>query len=281
MPKIKILLTLWLLACFAALVPGTGIRPMGAQETEPSSADSPPQASRRWYEKCLVGMEVGPTGAQFGYSEPSDAVYASHFNGRDIVRKCVEANSQYLVIWARDGDWAYYDSKVARKCPGLGERDVLREAVDEAQQHKLPIIAYCVVQQGGHFLQDHPEYQMVDVAGNRIGRFCFNSGYLEPMKQLLAEQLAYGLDGFHIDMLDQGFGPPYGCWCEHCQKAFQASYNHPMPKGATWDEDWDRMLSLSLRHQRAIREGVVCLRAPVESGGNSRFQLPWQSAFFL
>ena len=64
------------------------------------------------------GWKWGPP-AQFGYSEPTDVVYASHFNGRDIVRKCVEANSQYLVIWARDGDWAYYDSKVARKCPGL------------------------------------------------------------------------------------------------------------------------------------------------------------------
>ena len=144
--------------------------------------------------------------------------------------------------------------------PGAGERDVLREAVDEAKQHQLPIIAYCVVQQGGHFLADHPEYQMVDAAGNRIGRFCFNSGYLEPMKQLLAEQLAYGIDGFHIDMLDQGFGPPYGCWCEHCQKAFEATYHHAMPKGATWDEDWYHMLEFryatSERFEKALYEHV-------------------------
>jgi hypothetical protein len=34
--------------------------------------------------------------------------------------------------------------------------------------------------------------------GQPLGRFCLNSGYLEAMKQIVAEQLAYGIDGFHI-----------------------------------------------------------------------------------
>ncbi len=230
-----------------------------ADET-PAKASERSGSDERWYQRCLVGLEVGPTGAQFGHSEPTDVKYASRFSGRDIVRRCVEAGSQYLVIWARDGDWAYYDSQVARKCPGLGERDVLREAVEEGKQHHLPIIAYCVVQQGGHFLDDHPQYEMLDMNGQRIGRFCYNSGYLEPMKQLLAEQLAYGIDGFHIDMLDQGFGPPYGCWCEHCQKLFQDTYHVPMPRGVTWDEDWARMLEFrcatSQRFEQALTEHI-------------------------
>lgn len=196
----------------------------------------------KWYQRCAVGMEVGPTGAQFGYSEPTDSEYAREFNGREIVRQCVAANAQYLVIWARDGDWAYYDSQVARKCPGLGKRDALREAVDESRQHNLTLIAYCVVQQGGHFLADHPQFQMRDSTGKPIGRFCYNSGYLESMKQLVAEQMAYGIDGFHIDMLDQGFGPPYGCWCKHCKELFKRKYGRSMPAEVTWDDDWDRML---------------------------------------
>ena len=54
------------------------------------------------------------------------------------------------------------------------------------------------------------------------------------MKQIAAEQLAYGIDGFHIDMLDQGFGKPYGCWCEHCRKRFADRYGHEMPDGPSW-----------------------------------------------
>ncbi len=216
-----------------------------------------------WFHRSLVGMEVGPTGAQFGHSDPDDARYCSQFNGRDIVRRCVSAGCDYLVIWARDGDYAYYDSKLLPKAPGLGQRDPLRETMDEAIRHKLPVIAYCVVQQGGHYLREHPEFEMRDPTGNRIGRFCYNSGYLDAMKQIVAEQLAYGIAGFHIDMMDQGFGPPYGCWCEHCRKAFEAKYGHAMPTGVTWDDKWDHMLEFryetSARFERALYDHIKSL----------------------
>ncbi|MCA9186342.1 MAG: hypothetical protein KDA99_12010, partial [Planctomycetales bacterium] len=195
-----------------------------------------------WFQRAIVGMEVGPTGAQFGYSSPTDERYCSKWNGAEIVRKCVEANAEYLVLWLRDGDFAYYNSKILPKAPGLGNRDPLREAQHEAAKHDLPIISYCVVQQGGIYLQGNPQWKMRDAEGNEIGRFCFNSGYLAAIKQLVAEQLAYGIDGFHIDMLDQGFGEPYGCWCDACRELFRKAYGHPMPSGVTWDKTWDEML---------------------------------------
>ncbi|MDR3623170.1 MAG: beta-galactosidase trimerization domain-containing protein [Paludisphaera borealis] len=213
-----------------------------------------------WFRRALVGMEVGPTGAQSG-SDPSDVGYAADFNGREVVRRCAEAGSEYVVIWARDGEYAYYDSKVAAKCPGLGARDVLREAVEEGAARKLPIIAYCVVQQGGQYLSSHPEFAMRGADGAIIpGRFCLNSGYLETLKALTDEMIAYGVDGFHIDMIDQGFGAPYGCWCETCRKLFKAQYGTEPPAGATWDEGWGRMLEFryesSRRFERALYDHV-------------------------
>ena len=195
-----------------------------------------------WFERLIVGMEVGPTGAQFGYSDPTDVRYCSDWNGREIVRKCVEANAEYLVLWLRDGDYAYYNSRMLPKAPGLGQRDPLREAIDEASKHELPIISYCVVQQRGIFLAQHPEWEMRGVDGQTVGRFCFNSGYLEAMKKIVAEQLAYGIDGFHIDMLDQGFGKPYGCWCDSCRGIFKKHFSQDMPDDVTWDAQWDDML---------------------------------------
>jgi len=226
-------------------------------EASPGAPEPP------WFRRLLVGMEVGPTGAQFG-SDPSDVGYAARFDGRDVVRRCVEAGCEYLVIWARDGEYAYYESRLMPKCPGLGKRDVLREAVDEARKSRLPVIAYCVVQAGGYAYQRHPEFRMRDAAGREIGRMCFNTGYAEFMKRLLAEMVAYGIDGFHIDMLDQGFGPPYGCWCDACRKRFQSEYQRPMPKGVTWDEDWDRMLEFryatSQRLERELCAHVKSIR---------------------
>jgi Hypothetical glycosyl hydrolase 6/Beta-galactosidase trimerisation domain len=214
-------------------------------------------AGKPWFERSLVGMEIGPTGAQFGYSDPNDSRYCARFDGRDIVRRCVAAHCEYVVLWARDGDYAYYDSRLLPKAPGLGARDPLREGVDEAKRCKIPLIAYCVVQQGGNFLEAHPEWKMRGADGKPIGRYCLNSGYLEAMKQIVAEQLAYGIDGFHIDMLDQGFGPPYGCWCASCRTLFEKQFGKPMPRGVAWDEDWDSMLEF--RYQSSCRfEQALC-----------------------
>lgn len=98
-------------------------------------------ADRPWFTRHLIGLEVGPTGAQFGHSDSNDVRYAARFDGREIVRRSVAAHSEYLVLWVRDGDYAYYDSKLLPKAPGLGARDPLREAMDEARQPKLPVIS--------------------------------------------------------------------------------------------------------------------------------------------
>jgi len=224
----------WSVAVSSWLMAGALL--FAAEPIQPTAMAEP------WFSRCLVGLEIGPTGAQFGHSDPSDEGYCAHFDGREMVRKTVAAHGEYLVLWVRDGDYAYYDSGLLPKAPGLGKRDTLREAVEEARKYRLPLIAYCVVQQGGHLLRAHPEWEMRGADGKPIGRFCLNSGYLEMMKKIVAEQLAYGIDGFHIDMLDQGFGPPYGCWCQTCQREFKARYGHEMPDGATWDRSWDKML---------------------------------------
>lgn len=228
-------------------------------------------AEAPWFQRAWVGMEVGPTGAQWGNSDPNDARYCARFDGREIVRNAMAAHSEYLVLWVRDGDWAYYDSKLLPKAPGLGDRDPLREALDAARPHGLPIIAYCVVQQAGHFLKAHPEWEMRGADGQAIGRFCLNSGYLEAMKQIVAEQLAYGIDGFHIDMLDQGFGPPYGCWCDACQARFQEEFGRAMPESPTWDAAWDAMLEFRYRSSERFEEALAAHIKSLNPGASVDF----------
>ena len=94
-----------------------------------------------WYRKCLVGIEIGPTGAN-----DQDRLYMSKATGKDWVEALLRANCEYGVLFMKDMEFAYYDSKVARKCPNLGSRDILREATIAARPHNLPIVAYCQVQ---------------------------------------------------------------------------------------------------------------------------------------
>ena len=95
---------------------------LAISHTRLEAQDAP---TRPWFERSIVGMEVGPTGAQWGHSDPTDKQYCRKWDGREIVKKCVEANSEYLVLWLRDGDYAYYNSKLLPKAPGLGSRDPL------------------------------------------------------------------------------------------------------------------------------------------------------------
>ncbi|MFY7952403.1 MAG: hypothetical protein ACOVT5_07845, partial [Armatimonadaceae bacterium] len=219
---------------------------------------APPK--RPWYQRVVVGMEIGPTGAQFGGSDPADTLYCRHFDMADQVRAAHAAGAEYVVVWARDGDYCYYPSKVGMTAPGLGNTDPLSSAVREGRRLGIPIIAYCVVQQGGHFLKAHPEWEMRGADSKPLGRFCLRSGYLDAMMALLDEQLAAGVDGFHIDMIDQGFGPPYGCWCDTCRRLFFAEFGVKPPPGPTWDRIWEHFLEFryrsSAQFEQALRSHV-------------------------
>ena len=167
----------------------------------------------------------------------------SKATGKDIVQNILKAKAEYLVVFMKDQSFAYYNSKIARRCPQLKGRDLLKEVIDEAKKHSLPVIAYVQVQYDTSSWLAHPEWRMKDWDGNDIpGRLCYNSGYIEFIKSILEELMNYDIAGFHIDMLDWGFSPPYGCWCDKCREAFKREYGIDMPKGVSWDDDWEKVL---------------------------------------
>ena len=86
---------------------------------EPIAQAGATETKGAWFQRSLVGLEVGPTGSQFGGSI-KDTGFAVRFNGADIARATKATGAEYLVIWAREGDWAFYDSKLQPKPPGLG-----------------------------------------------------------------------------------------------------------------------------------------------------------------
>jgi hypothetical protein len=193
-----------------------------------------------WYRRLMVGIEVGPTAAN-----DKDRIFYARATGKEIVERLVSARAQYAVIFMKDQDFSYYHSKVVRPCPNLHGRDLLREVLDEAQPHNLPIIAYFQIQYDTAAWEAHPEWRMKDVTGKDIpARLCYNSDYLKYNKQAMTELLEYEIAGFHVDMLDYGFGPPYGCWCENCGRLFQQQYNIeiPRPQKPSWDPDWEKIL---------------------------------------
>lgn len=214
---------------FFATKPGIWGQDIGTNET--STSHLPFEA--------LVGIEVGPTGAN-----DKDDIYLSRMTGKEILDFLRLARAEYLVLFLKDMEFAYYSSKVARKCPNLGDRDLLVECLNEAQPLKIPLIAYCQIQYDSSSWRLHPEWRMKSAQGEDLEpRLCFNSRYIEFIKEIADEIMALPINGFHFDMLDFGFGPPIGCWCETCQGLFEKAYGMEMPTSPSWDEKWEKMLT--------------------------------------
>jgi hypothetical protein len=204
----------------------------------------------------LVGIETGPTGANDG-----DSIYMSRATGEEWVGHVARSQAEYSVVFMKDQNFAYYNSRAARKAPNLGDRDLLAECVAAGKRHGIPIVAYCQVQYDDSSWHAHPEWRMKDGTGADIGgRLCYNSGYIEAIKTFLGELMEYDVVGFHVDMLDFGFGKPYGCWCDACRKLFRDAYHIDMPPGPTWDEAWEQMLQFrydsNTRFCHEVREFV-------------------------
>lgn len=204
-----------------------------------NETESPAETGEQpWFRRMLVGLEYGPTGANDG-----DDVYMAGITGREIIDNVRRANAEYIIVFMKDHDFAYYNSKAGIKAPNLGERDLLQECIDEAKDHEIAVAAYLQIQYDNSSWHAHPEWRMKDSNGQDIpSRLCYNSGYLEDRKVFAAEMMEYEIVGFHFDMLDFGFGSPIGCWCDCCRKQFRATHGIEMPDGVTWDEAWDKML---------------------------------------
>ena len=116
-----------------------GSIPATVPRREPSPAPPAGSPTPPWYRRSLVGMEVGPTGAQFRpHSDPTTPAMREVRRPGNRAALPWRPDCQYVVLWARDGDWAYYNSKLLPKPPGLGNRDPLRDAVDEAHKQRPP-----------------------------------------------------------------------------------------------------------------------------------------------
>ena len=226
-------------------------------------ADGKLSDMRRWFLRMRTGIEIGPTG-----QNDEDEIFMSRATGKEMVDNLVTAKVDYAVIFIKDYLFAYYDSRAALRAPSLGGRDLLRECVDEAKEHDLPIVAYCQVQYDVPSCEAHPEWRMVAADGKDVpGRLCYTSDYVEAVKQFAAEMMEYEIAGFHFDMLDFGFGPPYGCWCARCRQLFTEKYGIDMPDGVTWDEAWDKMLEFradsNAQFERELTEFVRSRRPDV------------------
>ncbi len=161
-----------------------------------------------------------------------------------IVDETHRGHVNTLVVFATGyypGGTAFYQSGIAPHYPGLGERDLLAEAIEAAHANGQRVVAYLASIWGNRDLYfKHPDWAQRKADGSVTSWDTqFNSVAMDPLSPYrdyfaaITREIAegYDVDGFYFDE------PSFQSWSASraCQEAFEAEHGQPLPT----EEDWD------------------------------------------
>ena len=140
------------------------------------------------------------------------------------------------------GGTAFYQSRIAPHYPGLGERDLLADAIEAAQANGQKVVAYLASIWGNRDLYfAHPDWAQRKADG-RVTTWDehFNSVAMDPLSPYreyfasIVKEIAdnYAVDGFYFDE------PSFQSWSasEACRRAFEAEFGLPLPTVERWHD---------------------------------------------
>lgn len=140
------------------------------------------------------------------------------------------------------GGTAFYQSRIAPHYPGLGERDLLAEAIEAAHANGQKVIAYLASIWGNRDLFfAHPDWAQRKADGSVTAwDEHFNSVAMDPLSPYrdyfasIVREIAdnYAVDGFYFDE------PSFQSWSasQACRRAFELEFGLPLPTEERWDD---------------------------------------------
>jgi len=164
---------------------------------------------------------------------------------KGIVNETARGHVNTLVVFSTGyypGGSAFYQSKIAPLYPGLGERDLLADAVETAHDNGQKVVAYLASIWGNRDLYfAHPDWAQRKADG-RVTSWdaAYNSVAMDPLSPYrdyfasIVREIGdnYDVDGFYFDE------PSYQSWSASpaCRRAFEAEFGLPLPTDEKWDD---------------------------------------------
>ena len=162
-----------------------------------------------------------------------------------IVDETHRGHVNTLVVFATGyypGGTAFYQSAIAPHYPGLGERDLLADAIDAAHANGQRVVAYLASIWGDRdMFFAHPDWAQRKADGRVTSWDAeFNSVAMDPLSGYrdyfagIVREIAdsYAVDGFYFDE------PSFQSWSASaaCRDAFEAQFGLPLPTEEAWDD---------------------------------------------
>ncbi len=138
------------------------------------------------------------------------------------------------------GGTAFYQSRLAPHYPGLGDRDLLAEAIEIGHRNEQRVVAYVASIWGERELfHAHPDWAQRKADGSVTSwddayttvAMCPNSPYRDYFASVVREiSDNYDVDGFYFDE------PSFQSWCscDYCREKFYDEYHQPLPTEVKW-----------------------------------------------
>ena len=164
---------------------------------------------------------------------------------KGIVDETHRGHVNTLVVFSTGyypGGTAFYQSQIAPHYPGLGERDLLADAIAAGHANGQNVVAYLASIWGNRELYfAHPDWAQRKADG-RVTTWDdeYNSVAMDPLSPYRAyfasivREIAdnYAVDGFYFDE------PSFQSWSAStaCCRAFEAEFGVPLPREEKWDD---------------------------------------------
>lgn len=174
--------------------------------------------------------------------------------------KKVHANAIRVGFFSHNG-YAYYQSKIAPKAPGLGDRDLLNEFKKECERANLHLVIYTNATATTVMHKQHPEW-VVCIGGkpkiwdvHPIAWMCLNSPYYEYYKSIVEEIVSgYNPETMYVD----GAIFSFFCQCPYCREKFKKSCGAELPMKADWEDPvWHKYRNWIKNNNRELWSGIV------------------------
>ncbi len=144
-----------------------------------------------------------------------------NFDAEKFADQLSAAHVEYINMAARcNMGFSYYNTKVGKKYPGLGDRDPIKEIIEACHKRGIGVTAYFNVGIDHEMAADNYNWLKINKDGriyseNKKGNFfrnmCYNSPYRQHFLSQVREVCEYDIDGLFCDCfrLDP-------CYCPKC-----------------------------------------------------------------
>ena len=166
--------------------------------------------------------------------------------GESLMTAAERAGGKIAVFDSKAQFYAFHETTVSEKHPGLGSRDLVSELIEAGRKRGILYVPYIPIDCDQRAFREHPEWRPLKSDGSPLEdtdgwpRLCTNSPFggfvVEYVRELVSN---YDIHGLWFDGVGLNAAPTY-CYCPACRDGFRQSTGLEAPTSsekdqATWD----------------------------------------------